>query len=258
MGDLGPTSTAAPCDDIRDEAARLAAAAVHAGLSLRLMGGLAIWLTSPSARRPPYAREYADIDFAASSQHAKRVSPFLAALGYVPERMFNALHGAQRLNFGHPDGCWTIDVVIDELSMSHRLDLRGRLDRDGPTLDLADLLLTKLQVFEINRKDLGDVACLLADHELSDRPSAGAIDGRRVLALTSGDWGWCHTLEHNLARVEEQARAEPPTGAPFDAATQARSLLAAVRAAPKSLAWRARARVGERVRWYETPEEVRH
>lgn len=258
MGDPGPTSTAGPRTDIRDEVVRLAAAASEAGLGLRLMGGLAIWLTSPSARREPYARDYRDIDFAAPSAQAKRVTPFLSELGYVPERMFNALHGAQRLNFGHPDGCWTIDVVIDELAMSHRLDLRGRLERGGPTLDLADLLLTKLQVFEINRKDLGDVACLLADHSLADGPGPGSIDRSRVLAVTSGDWGWCHTVEQNLARVEVQARAEPPTGAPFDAADQAVALLRAVRAAPKSLAWRARARVGERVRWYETPEEVRH
>jgi len=258
MGDLGPTSTAAPCDDIRDEAVRLAAAAADAGLGLRLMGGLAIWLTSPSVRRPPYARAYADMDFAAPSRDQKRITPFLSDLGYVPERMFNALHGAQRLNFGHPDGCWTIDVVIDELSMSHKLDLRGRLDRGGPTLDLADLLLTKLQVFEINRKDLGDVACLLADHEVVDGSAADVIDRRRVLAVTSADWGWCHTFERNLVLVEERARAEPPAGAPLDPATQASALLEAVRAAPKSLAWRARARIGERARWYETPEEVRH
>jgi hypothetical protein len=258
MGDLGPTSAAAPCNDIRDEAARLAAAAAEDGIGLRLMGGLAIWLTSPSARRPPYAREYQDIDFAAPSRDARRITPFLTTLGYVPERMFNALHGAQRLNFGHPDGCWTIDVVIDELAMSHRLDLRGRLDPGNPTLDLADLLLTKLQVFEINRKDLGDIACLLADHELADGPAADAIDRRRVIAVTSGDWGWCHTVEQNLTQVEAQARAEPPTGAPLDASRQAESLLGAVRASSKSLGWRARARLGERVRWYETPEEVRH
>ena len=258
MGDQGPTSTAAPCKDIRDEAGRLAAAAAAAGLGLRLMGGLAVWLTSPSARRPPYAREYRDIDFATPASHAKRVTPFLSELGYVPERLFNALHGAQRLNFGHPDGCWTIDVVIDELSMSHRLDLRDRLERNGPALDLADLLLTKLQVFEINRKDLGDIACLLADHPFSDGAAPDSIDRGRVLAVTSADWGWCHTVEANLVRAADQARAEPPTGASLDAARQAESLLGAVRAAPKSLAWRARARVGERVRWYETPEEVRH
>jgi hypothetical protein len=258
MDDQGPTSTAAPCDDIRDEAARLAAAAAEAELGIRLMGGLAIWLTSPSARRPPYARDYADMDFAAPSRDAKRITPFLIDHGYAPERLFNALHGAQRLNFGHPDGRWTIDIVIDELSMSHRLDLRGRLDGPGPTLDLADLLLTKLQVFEINRKDLGDVACLLADHQLADGSPTDAIDRRRVLAVTSTDWGWCHTVEQNLARVKEQARAEPLTDARLDAGTQADALLGAVRAAPKSLAWRARARIGERVRWYETPEEVRH
>jgi hypothetical protein len=43
-----------------------------------------------------------------------------------------------------------------------------------------------------------------------------------------------------------------------DQSAQVRALQAAVKAAPKSLAWRVRSRVGERVRWYETPEEVRH
>ena len=32
----------------------------------------------------------------------------------------------------------------------------------------------------------------------------------------------------------------------------------AIEAAPKSLRWKARARVGERVRWYEQPEETPH
>ena len=78
--------------------------------------------------------------------------------GYIPDQFFNGLHGATRLYYGEPTGRWSIDVVIDELAMSHKLDLRGRLDGPAPTITLADLLLTKLQVWEINRKDLGDTA----------------------------------------------------------------------------------------------------
>jgi hypothetical protein len=258
MGDAGPAAPGGPRDDIRAEAERLTADAAAAGLGLRLMGGVAVWLTSPSARRPPYERTYRDLDFAAPSRDQKRITPFLVAEGYVPEKLFNALHGAQRLNFGHPDGRWTIDIVIDELAMSHRLDLRGRLNGTSPTLDLADLLLTKLQVFEINHKDLGDVACLLADHALVDGPGSDGIDLSRVVAITRADWGWCHTVERNLRRVADQARTEPPQGAALDAVSQVERLLAAIDAAPKTLAWRARARIGERVQWYETPEEVRH
>jgi hypothetical protein len=245
--------------DIRAEAGRLSSAAADAGLGMRLMGGLAIWLTAPSVREPPFAREYGDLDFAVRKRDARAVSPFLAEQGYVPERLFNSIHGAQRLNFGHPDGRWTIDVIVDELRMSHLIDLRGRLEPGPPTIDLADLLLTKLQVWEINAKDLGDITCLLANRPLSEGPSdPEAIDLSRVLALTGADWGLCHTLERNLRRVADFARERGPSNAPLDPAVQAEALLAAVAAGRKSLAWRVRGRIGERMRWYETPEEIQH
>jgi hypothetical protein len=244
--------------DIRAEAEQLTAAAATAKLGLRLMGGLAIWLVSPSVRLPPFARDYADLDFAVRKRDSRAVTPFLLGRGYLPERLFNSIHGAQRLNFSHPERPWTIDVVVDALRMSHVIDLRGRLEPGRPTIDLADLLLTKLQVWEINAKDLGDITCLLADRALSESGDGEAIDVSRILALTGADWGICHTLERNLRDVAAFARQRRPPDAPFDPKVQAEALLTAIAAGRKSLAWRARARIGERVRWYETPEEVRH
>ena len=244
--------------DIRAEAGRLSSAAGDAGLGMRLMGGLAVWLVAPSVRVPPFAREYADLDFAVRKRDGRAVSPFLAEQGYVPERLFNSIHGAQRLNFGHPDGRWTIDVIVDELRMSHLIDLRGRLEPGRPTMDLADLLLTKLQVWEINAKDLGDITCLLADRPLSEHASdPEAIDLSRILALTGADWGLCHTLERNLRTVAGFARERRPIDPPLDPVVQAEALLAAIAAGRKTLAWRVRGRIGERMRWYETPEEIR-
>jgi hypothetical protein len=250
--------TADLLDDVTAEAARIATAAVAAGLRLRLMGGTAIYLTSPTVRSEPFARGYGDFDLAVAGKDARRAAALIEAAGYVPEKMFNALHGAQRLNFGHPDGRWPIDVVIDEVAMSHRIDLRGRLGGPGPTLTIADLLLTKLQIWEINPKDVGDIVCLLADHEIADREDPATIDRRRIVELTGGDWGLGHTVERNLGAVVEEVARRAPSSPPYDPAAQARVLLDAIAAAPKSLGWKARARVGERVRWYETPEEVRH
>jgi hypothetical protein len=250
--------TSEPAAEIGVEAVRLSEAAHAARLEMRLMGGLAVYVTSPSVRRPPYARTYADLDFAVSSRHARESAALLERSGYVPEKLFNALHGAQRLNFAHPAGRWTIDVVVDEIRMSHRIDLRGRLAGDGPTIPLADLLLTKLQIWEINAKDLGDVVCLLADHPIAPSDGGAEIDVRRVTALTGDDWGLERTIGRNLGRALEEAGRRPPVDAPFDPATQVDRLRTAIDTAPKSLRWRARARVGERVRWYETPEEVRH
>ena len=251
-----PTAPSEILDDIHEEALRLASLAVEARLQMRLMGGLAIWVRSESVRKPPFARPYADMDFAIGSSSRAAVKAFLEAQGYVPEKLFNAIHGAQRLNYAEPNGRWTMDILIDELSMSHRLDLRGRLAGPEPTIPLADLVLTKLQIWEINRKDLGDVLCLLADHPLG-RDGDGSIGLDRVGAVLGSDWGFCHTVERNLGRVAELWAAEPVAGA-FDVGEQVAKLRAAIDAAPKSFSWRTRARVGERVRWYETPEEVRH
>ena len=177
--------------DIRDEANRLAEAAISLGLSARLIGGLAIWLRCPSVRSGPFARSYEDMDFAITSASSTRFKALLMTQGYIPDQFFNGLHGATRLFYSEPTGRWSIDVVIDELAMSHTLDLRGRLDGPAPTITLADLLLTKLQVWEINRKDLGDTLCLLADHALSnddvrhrgDQPRAGALGPRQGLGF---------------------------------------------------------------------------
>ena len=243
--------------EIRTEAERLSRLAVAEGIPMRLMGGLAIWLRSQSVRRPPFVREYADIDFAASSKARGPLKAFLEREGYVPEKLFNAIHGAQRLNYADPEGRWTMDVLIDELAMSHRLDLRGRLEGSEPTIPLADLLLTKLQIWQINRKDLGDALCLLADNPLG-ADDDGEIGLRRIGAVLGSDWGFCHTAERNLGRIAELWESEPVPDARFDVARQVQSLLTAIEAAPKTLGWKTRARVGERVRWYETPEEIQH
>jgi hypothetical protein len=245
--------------DIRDEAARLAGAALDAGLSARLIGGLAFWLRCPSVRQGPYARAYNDMDFAITSAASAKFKALLAAHGYVPDSFFNGLHGATRLYYAAPDGRWSVDVVIDELVMSHRLDLRGRLAQPAPSIPLADLLLTKLQVWEINRKDLGDALCLLADHALSEHENdVEAISVPRLCAVLGADWGFHHTAERNLGKLAELWAETPVPGAPHDAAMSMAALQRTLEEAPKTRGWRLRARIGERKRWYETPEEVGH
>jgi hypothetical protein len=245
--------------DIGAEAAEIGAVVLTAGLEARLLGGLAIWLRCPSVREGPYARPYADMDFAVTKPGSRPFRSILEGRGYLPDKFFNGLHGATRLYYRAPQGQWSVDIVIDELTMSHRLDLRGQLGGPQPTIGLADLLLSKLQVWEINRKDLGDTACLLADHGVADDNSdAEKISLARVTAVLGSDWGFCHTVERNLGKVLELWSAEPLAGAAHDVAAQVQSIRAAIEAAPKSMGWKMRSRVGERVKWYETPEEVRH
>jgi hypothetical protein len=99
--------------------------------------------------------------------------------------------------------------------------------------------------------------CLLADHPLGpDGEESIGLD--RITSVLGADWGFCHTVERNLGRIADLGVAEPLSAARFDVATQVQALLAAIAAAPKTLGWKTRARAGERVRLYETPEEVQH
>ena len=265
-----PTAAPAPpAEEIAAEAARLVGLATAEGLRVRLMGGLAIRFQSPTARRPPYTRVYRDLDLVAHGRDVAALRRLLEREGYVGDKLFNAIHGAQRLVYTAGSGRWSVDVLIDELAMSHTIVLKDRLRTDGPTLDLADLLLTKLQIWETNEKDLGDVVCLLADHPLApagrlvagpaDTGGPGPIDLIRLRSVLGSDWGLSHTAERNLRAVADAWARRPAPDAPYlgRRSSALRCALADIEAAPKSLGWRARARVGERVRWYETPEEAR-
>jgi hypothetical protein len=221
-------------------------------VTLRATGGLAVWLRCPSAARPPLAREFKDLDVVGSPGQARPVTALLESLGYVADEEFNQLHGHSRLYFWDASNERQLDVFIERIRMSHELDLAGRVDLDDDTITLADLLLTKLQVFETNEKDLKDATAILVDHPLGEYE----IDADRIASVLANDWGWWRTGTMNLDKVVAYAESlDGFTGA--DAVRRrAEDLRERIDEAPKSMRWRVRARVGERARWYEVPEEI--
>jgi hypothetical protein len=240
-----------------EEGVRLATAARKARMPLKLFGGVAVWLLCESARRPPLARDYADIDYATLSNRTQEVSRFLESQGYVADRLFNALHSASRMRFTGAVADRTVDVIVDRFVESHAIDLRPSVRSDELTIPVTELLLTKLQVVQINEKDLKDIVAILLDHPLG-LSGSGVIDKTRVAALTCADWGLERTIRGALGRVDN---AVGEFGLTFDSTVVVRSrvqeLLRDLDATPKSIAWRLRALVGERLRWYEIPEESR-
>ncbi len=242
-----------PLPDPVAEGARIAAAARPLGLSLRLMGGVGIAHRCPSASAPPLSRTYADIDLAGRRRELKRLVELLAGLGYEPDRQFNAMHGARRLFFWDGINGRQVDVFLDTFEMCHRLDLSERVRLPGDTLPLADLLLTKLQVVETNEKDLKDVLAVLVDHPFTE--DDGGINLAYLAALTAHDWGLWKTVTLVAERADHYARAEGTIEQRTRVHEQIRDLLGRLDQEPKSRGWRLRAKVGERVRWYELPEE---
>lgn len=244
-----------PITDVRQEADRILARAREQGIPLRVLGGVAVALHCPSAVHRALQREYHDLDMMSLSPATREVETLFAQLGYQADAEFNKLHGQQRLYFWDAANERQVDVFLDVLRMSHSLDLRDRLALDERTLSLADLLLTKLQIFELNDKDVIDTIALLADHPLG-RSDDETINLDRIVDVLSSDWGFYRTSKQTLERVRARLEHYDVPGE-FDVGRQLDEIEQAVEQAPKSRAWRLRAIVGERKQWYELPEEVR-
>jgi hypothetical protein len=246
--------TEGPLADPVAESERITDAAAGARVTLKLMGGAAVCRLSPSAGRVPLKRKYGDLDFATLSKQRKGVQELFPSLGYQAEDRFNLMQGDRRLMFLDLANNRQVDVFLDMVKMSHLIDLRLRLGGEGPCMTPADLLLSKLQIYEANRKDVVDVVALLLDHPISHNDE-NAIDGGYVARLTAQDWGLYRTLQLNTARVRaELGDLDVPREVVEE---RLGDLWRRIDAEPKSSRWRLRARVGERMRWYELPEEVR-
>jgi hypothetical protein len=242
--------------DIVVEAKRLLDLARSEGVPLRVLGGVAIYLRAPGELPGPLARTYADVDFVTAKGRSAAVQSLLRQAGYEPHVAFNALHGTERLLFFDNGNERQVDVFVGGFSMSHRVPVAERLELEPETLPLAELLVTKLQIAELNEKDVRDALALFHGHPVDER-DGDAINAARVAELCSGDWGLWRTLTGNLAASRDHlARYDLPDeergrlGAAMDA------LLDRIEREPKSRGWKLRARIGERKRWYTLPEEV--
>ena len=248
------TGTNVPAADVIAEAERISAAARALKVPVKLVGGAAVNLHSRSAREAPLKRKYGDLDFVAPSKQRQAAEKLFESLGYEGDRRFNTLNGHQRLLYLDPVNGRQIDVFIDRMRMCHVIELADRLGGDDPCLTPADLLLSKLQVFEVNMKDLVDSIALLLDHPIANHDD-DAINGAYLAQLLSQDWGLYRTMQQNTAKIRVTASELAISADTINQRLD--ELWARTEAHPKSLKWRLRAKVGDRMSWYELPEEVR-
>ena len=243
--------------DIVNEAQRLLAAIERAGLDARLIGGMAIRLLAGDRLHPAYERPIQDLDFILTKRHRREFDRLMTGEGYVPDQEFNALNGARRLLYDDPVHGRQVDVFVEAFAMCHVLPLAERIADRPRTLPAAELLMTKLQIVELNPKDRGDLYALLHSHDVVENAAGDAIDVASIVALTATDWGLQHTFELNLRRLREALADQPLAPAEASAiASRIDAIADAMERAPKSRRWKLRAKVGERKRWYEEPEEV--
>jgi hypothetical protein len=242
--------------DIVEEAKRVLELAGEQGVPLRVLGGVAIFLRAPEALPPALERTYGDVDFVTAKGSSAPVQGLFRGTGYEPHVAFNALHGAERLLFFDNGNERQVDVFVGGFKMSHEVPVAERLELEPDTLPLAELLVTKLQIAELNEKDVRDALALFHGHRVDER-DGDAINSARIAGLCRTDWGLWRTLTGNLAACRDHlAQYDLPEDEKVRVRGEMDALLDRIEREPKSRTWKLRARIGERKRWYALPEEV--
>ena len=248
-----PTPVSVEAGVLQEEAAR-------AGVSLRLIGSLAVMLRCETTRHLSALlgrRIPRDIDFVGYSAQSEPIERLFASRGYVlhPAVRHSQEWGIKRLIYSDAAG-HKVDVFLDELVMAHTISFAGRLTGDQQTVSLADLLLSKLQIHRITENDLIDIVVLLGAAAFGQ--GEDQIDLTYIAGIMAADWGFHHTTLANLTKLNDALERYPalPPDVADTVRARARELAAAIEAVPKTARWRLRARIGTRVPWYEDVEEV--
>ena len=243
--------------DILDEMNRLIDAARAQEIFLRVIGGLAVRAHSGDYQKF-FTREYPDIDFVTTDNDRRKLEPFFIEMGYESNKRFNLLNGDRRQIYHDDSTGRRIDIFVGDFHMCHKLPMNGRLHFDPVTVPLAELLLSKAQIVELNRKDAWDMASSLLYNETGNDDN-NKINLSYIAQLCSNDWGLYKTTSINLKRVEEVVSEEKLNLTEAERGLikkRVSDIYQAFEAMPKSIQWKMRDKVGTRVRWYDEVEEV--
>lgn len=241
---------------------RLITEASEACINLRLIGGLAVAERCQSVLQelPGLRRATADIDIIGLRRDRARIEDFLVRSGFEPDREFNTFGTGDRLLFRIRDDQGTfikLDLFLDKLAMCHVLDLAGRLKLHPYTISSTDLLLSKLQIVFPNERDIKDMLVLLATFPADcGSDDLERLDLAYIAKLCGSNWGWHHTLELNLGRAHAWERLIQKPAIRTTVTARITALEELLKSSPKTIWWRLRSLIGEKVQWYEIPEEV--
>lgn len=246
-------------EKFENELKRIIKASDQAGVLLRVIGSLAFQMHCPryGYLQEAMGRAYTDIDFAAYRKQTKEIKALLAGLGYSENQEVSIVSEGSRSIFDNHAMQLHVDVFYDNLDFCHPISWEGRLEVDAPTIPLAEMLLEKMQIVKINEKDIIDTIMLFLEHSLGE-DDAETINIALIAQLCAKDWGLWRTTTMNLAKVGALAQAYQQLTADQkqEVSAKVEAALERISVEPKPLAWRLRARVGDRVKWYKEVDEV--
>jgi len=232
-------------------------------IPLRIVGGVGIYVHSMNEKelwttlgRLP-SKVFPDVDYVSRSNYSSKIVQLFEGLGYTTNKSVLFLHGDTRAIF-YGDKISMIDVFMDKLNFCHPIDLRKRLEVDSPTIPLADLLLQKLQIVQLNEKDVKDVILLLKAHEPGDVDKE-TINVEYVAKILSDDWGFNYTVTMNFDKVKQYITQTAPLVKYRDEILgKIEKINQRIESEPKSMRWKLRAKVGARSKWYQDVSDVAH
>jgi hypothetical protein len=243
------------------EGTRLVEEAKKREIHLRLLGAIAFQFHCPkfSYLSTKLDRILTDIDFAGYSKEKDAMTKMMREFGYEDEPSVTALFGHKRLIWDNKSTGIHIDIFLDKLEMNHDIPFKDRLDLDELTISLADMLLEKMQIVQVNEKDYIDTIMLIREHAIGKNGNTPeTIDAGHIAKLLASDWGFCYTVTTNLGKVQNRLAKynELSEEDRDDITTKISELLKRIEDEPKPFSWKMRAKVGSKSQWYRDVEEV--
>ncbi len=262
-------------EEFAEECINIVRKAEEKGITLRILGALAVYVHTRDDERCKEIHKlrfgestpaFTDLDLIAYSKQYSQVKKFFEDEGFMPDRMVNILFGKRRLIYYHPQGKYHIDIFFDKLEFSHDVPFggepgEGRLDLSSPAITPTDIVLEKLQIHEINRKDLVDLVVIFLSHELSGRDGEKLVNMKYIAKLLADDWGFWYDAKVNLKKLEEFTESLRQEGVLTDqeantVIAKTRALARALDDEPKTKKWKKRAKKGTSKKWYRDVEEL--
>ncbi|MEW5717698.1 MAG: hypothetical protein AB1817_03640 [Chloroflexota bacterium] len=243
-------------EELEKEARQIIQTATRAQLSLWIMDPIALWHRCQGRRRLLTVPQQRQFGLAGQSERLPQIAQLLGNLGYQRKTPANAPPTTRRLLFTDLRKSLNLVLMLDTFEMYHRFDFKPLLHTNDPIAPATVLALTRLQLVEMPDEALSDLAALFIEYDVSLVPKANQIDASQITALCVDDWGWYKTISMNLEQLIYFAEDSLLLAERNVVIERARRLKSGMDASPKSLRWQARARLGETVRWYETPVEI--
>jgi hypothetical protein len=242
-----------------NNANRIVNEAQKQGAILRLLGAVAFHIHCPTygSFQEKANRHFTDLDFAAYFSHNDPIRKVFDKLGFTEDREVAVVYARQRLVFDSIDSGLHIDVFFDKLDFCHPIPWTRRLEVDSPTIPLAELLLEKMQIIQLNEKDVIDTLMLVREHPMNNGDQE-TINSARIAAMCAKDWGLWRTITMNLRKVQDLSQNYNWLVADNRKLIIERidELLQTIEKEPKSTAWNLRSKLGDRVKWYKEVHEI--